>query len=63
MRAHEGFEIYHTFQQPRIVVQVPTPRRGQTSQWRTQKISMVVFQSMAYRGNLHLMCVLCDVTI
>jgi len=32
-------------------------------QWRTQKIFMRGFHSVAYGGHLYLVCALCDVTI
>jgi len=33
------------------------------AQWRTQKIFMGGFHSVAYGGHLYLMCAVCDVTI
>ena len=33
------------------------------SQWRTQKIFMGGFHSVAYGGHLYLVCAVCDVTI
>jgi len=32
-------------------------------QWRTQKIFIGGFHSVAYGGHLYLMCVVCDITI
>ena len=33
------------------------------AQWRTQKIFMGGFHSVAYGGHLYLVCAVCDVTI
>jgi len=39
------------------------PNCGSRAQWRTQKIFMGGFHSVAYGGHLFVVCGLCDVTI